>query len=1254
MKTSLLLALGLVAAAWAAGADVVSFPGCPWRETKVVARDGRVRVVDAAGRALLSFTTEGGDFGRHLVVSQAVDHLVVDARAAFRAGMRKLVFTSADFDPKPYRGRDCTLVTELGGARGTTGLAYFEGHGPGLHFYRSRPFETKGHRKRYAQVAEIDEKVASLHLRWDVKKAAGPLAFYGARYAPEAELPAHAKKPRVAPELLFHAPFDGTAEAARAKGAKAPLRAEGLSYAEGRYGQAVRLTAKAKSVLEYAAKDNLVAARGTVSLWFRREWPDRGLRPDGGRIGRVLFANPPAKGARIGSGQLWFWWWGERLRADQGDDDDQFALWTGGVPAEDDWTHLAVTWDEAGVALYVNGRPCRDASDGTSPMIAALKAQDLLTFNREVFESFFVGGQGDGAQFDGLIDDLRIYSAPLAPGQIRDIWRRARVIELSAHGCYALADTPGTLTVSATSPAGCDLSALRYCLCDTNGTVVARYRDAVGPAPAKLLVNLPAGEYTLKATDGTWFYGATPVAVLRRDNPYELTGAAAKAALRAPGVLGDLALVESLALDRAPGPDRFRAVGPVAAKRLGAVPYLEAGPRAGDRFALRFRLPVDAPLWVFEIDYPDDAVRTADLIIQKAGTPGGDYAMQVGYAAGDEYSNTGRILTHRVLYWASDPDVALVAMTARAGAPAAVSAVRIYRVKGGALPAAEIREPRPAPPPSGLARAWHDLRAFDKDRLDERQRRLAKAAPRAGWNRVVALYFEDPAIGYDFAVPKSSGYLPADLDDLIDRTAALMKFTGENLFAYPGAWYHGLIGPSYNPRRHAPDFLSAWYAKFDREGLLLMPTVNLNTMPVPDGLVTRASMQDGALHDSVIALHDTGRPNWGGWHDTPPNFNFHHPEVRRHIREVVDALVEQGAGHPSFKGVCMHLTRHCFLWFGDEESGYNDYTVEAFARAKGLALPPGLKKDPLRARAYAAWLRGHAWEDWLQWRCDLVTDFYAKMARALAARRPDLKLWLNYMVPANLKHPDFLRDDFMARAWRGAGLDPARLAREAPNLILGQTMVPADYRWRQSYPSPAVRARQRVLDALPGFYANLKGAAYPLVHQHDRYWESPIGAAGASLSCDWLKECAWRVSTINPSGVHARRHFAEPLRFGDVLGLSKGGFLIGTYGMEAALVPFFQAFRALPAVVLDDVPCAVEDVRVRHGRFDGRSYFYVVNTGAAPRALTLAFPPKTVDLVTGEALGGGLFGGGAATRTLTLEPYELRSYAAPEGAPSVQ
>lgn len=1220
MNKVLLVVLVVAGIANAATAGIVSFPGCPWSETRVVREKGRVRVVDGGGRQLLSFETEGGNFGSLLVVSQAVDHLDVDARDAFKAGMRKLVFTSANFDPAPYRGRACTLVSELGGTRGSEGLAYFEGHGKGLHYYKSRSYAIKGRRKRYPFVAEVSDKVTSLHLRWDLSRMArtGVLEFYGAKYATEEELPARSEKPHVKPELVFHATFDGTAEAMTARGAKSPLRASGLEFAEGIRGQAVRMTAGAKSVLAYAAKGNLVQERGTMSLWFKREWTDHGRTAKGGEVWRTLFANSSPKGDRVGSGQLWFWWWGPSFRADQSDDDDSYVIWRVGE-LDSDWNHLAVAWDEEGTRIYLNGRAQREIGDGVSPMGEALKTREMLSFNRQKFDSFNVGGMGGVHQFDGLIDDLRIYSAPLTKEQVRRIWRRESVVDMKVSDRYAIEHYTSKLRVSSTSPSGRDLSRFKYCLCDGKGKVVSRYGCAVGPSPVELPVSLPPGTYSLKVTDGVRLYGDEPVVVMRSENPHELAGDAAQNGRRVSGVPANLELVEELRLDRRPGADRFRSVGEVTTKRLGGVPYLEAGPKAGDRIAIRFNIDTNAPLWAFEIDYPDDAVRTADVIIQKSGSSGGDYTMQVGYATGDEYPNTGRMLTHRVLYWASEPDVTLVAMTARARAPAAIAAVRVYRVKGGALPVADIREPG-----------------------------SAKGKRSRGWNRTVAIYFEDPAIGYDFGVPRSSGYLPDDLEKLIDRTAALMKFTGENLFAYPGAWYHGLIGEAYNPRHHAPDFLSAWYTKFDLEGLSIMPTVNPNTMPVPDGLVTRRSMGDGTLHDSIVSIHDTGRPNWGGWHDTPPNFNFHHPDVRAHISRIIDSLLEQGVGHPSFKGVCMHITRHCMLSFGDEASGYNDYTVAAFAKAKGLKLPERLKNDPMRGKAYASWLRENAWNDWLQWRCDIVTDFYAKEAGKLAARRPDLKLWLNYMIPANVGHPDFTAPDFMARAWKGVGLDPVRLGKAAPNLVLGQTMVPADYRWRGEarYPSPDAQAHQRVLDTLSGFYANIKGASYPLVHQHDRYWESPIGRNGGgsnSLSCSWLKECAWRVSTINPSGRNALRHFVEPLLHGDVLGLSKGGFLIGTYGMEEELVPFVQAFRALPAVVMEDLMAPNGNVRVRGRMYDGRYYFYVVNAGGEPAETTITFPKGTANLVTGEAYEG--------RQKLKLRAWELRSYSAPGQLP---
>ena len=103
--------------------------------------------------------------------------------------------------------------------------------------------------------------------------------------------------------------------------------------------------------------------------------------------------------------------------------------------------------------------------------------------------------------------------------------------------------------------------------------------------------------------------------------------------------------------------NRFVAVGACRIGKLGGTPYLESGEGVHSRFAYRFTLDESTPLYVFEIDYPDDRKRTMDLIVQGCGqtawdgATGANYALQQGVACGDEYPNTGRILTHRCLYW---------------------------------------------------------------------------------------------------------------------------------------------------------------------------------------------------------------------------------------------------------------------------------------------------------------------------------------------------------------------------------------------------------------------------------------------------------------------------------------------------------------------------------------------------------------------------------------------------------------------------
>ena len=1147
---------GLSLAPLLALAEVWEFPTNAWAAASVRTGQRHAEVVSAEGRVLMTVDAPSAHPSLEgVALTAAADGLHVDVSAAREKGLKALVLRV----PAKGARAEGTAVTHLADWTGEDAAEvnlYCEGTVRGRHAFEYGTFVFGRRRRTFTQVVSLPAGLENLTLRYDLVKfgRTGRFVFHGNRVGRFDELPP-TREPIAsgAPVRTFYAAFDGTAEATQAGGEVRPSAAKGLSFAPGVCGQAVRLTAAAKSALAYAAPGNVSTRAGTVSFWTKREWPSTAAW-------RSLLAFPES-GKRCGNGQVWLWWWDGTLRFDASDDARNWKHCR--LPVDSAWHHVAVAWSDAGYRMYLDGRCLFDSSrdfakDGTSPILRVLKGETLghSFYDRVEPDRFFVGCKNGAQQADGLIDEFELWNGPLAEAEIVALSRR--------HAAAAKLSPPQK------------------------------------PDYAKLF-----------AKDGP--------------NRYEKPSAGVAPAL-------DLELVETIRLDRAgvrklTAAKRFRAVGDVAFKSLGATPYLECGRRQNDRVAVRFAVDPKDPLYVIDVDYPDDAKRTADIVVQGTrlaksdGETGADYALQVGYFCGDECPCSNRIQTHRCLYWTCERDCAILLMTARADVPAAASEIRLYRVRDAKLPALAVAEPP------------------KKD----------------GWGRTFALYYEDPAIGYDFATRRSSGHDLDELSTMIDRTAAYMKFCGQNLFCYPGVWYQGRIGADrYNPRGHADDYLSAWYEKFDREGLFVVPNVNPNNMPISSEVLNVATLTDGSLHNSPIAIHDTGVPNWGGWHNTPPNFCFYHPDVQSNIESHVDALLAQGVGHPSFKGVCLHLTMHCMLWWGDLRSGYNDYVVEAFAKETGIDVPcrregapetgvsargragngsrregapetgvsargragngsrreaksfgarlaPQTGDDPLRGRRYAEWIRENCRERWVQWRCDQVTRFYARLAAKLRAARPDLKLWFNSFIQPDFRQADFAAPGFMERQAREAGLDRAALAK-IPNVILCQTAYPAFVRKRDRklFPNDEAYAFNRVLQHQKGYNALLEGAAYPWVQLFDLYWENPSGRAKDGLSCDWLKECSWRVTTINPGGVHALRDFVIPLRHRDVLGFSKGGYLVGTYGMEEHLRRFAAAFRALPPVVMDDVG-GDAFVKVRACTYEGRRYAYVVNTADEPR-----------------------------------------------------
>ena len=1098
-----------------------------------------------------------------VVVSQETGRVVFDCRAAFAKGMQNLVCELPAFEDPALAGDD-VLFEALAGSLDVQGQVriyvqmWKELDGRRLfHVLKTKnPFVTVGRGGALTRCVGADAlpaKSGGYRLRFDFNKPSGKGGIYcfaGGRVARMADVRVSVTPKKVKPELTMYLPFDGTAKAAVARGRAEPLAASGVTYAPGLKGSAARISRADKTFLEYAFTSNVSQVRGSISMWVKRDdW-----QAGGGRGREWLFTTPTPFDLRMGTGALYLWFWEpHRVRLDTSDDCDAFVYNT--VLLDGEWHHIVSTWNEAGGSLFVDGAPCYDDVGGSTFISPLARARQPYGFRRrgdlDAARSFFVGSWRGTGQFNGLIDEVKIYSAALTRDEARALYRE-------------------------------------------------------GGVPAK-----PRPDYAA-------------LSAARGGNPYE-------GPERGPGgAPGEMELVREVRFDEAglaalrrPGV-KFEVVGPSAVRRTAdGTGYVELGGTPFHRMAVGFELTEGEPLYVFEIDYPDDAKRTMDFIVQDAFSPFyetkllQDYEMQVGIFTGGDYPLSGKVRTHRCIYWASTTNVVFEAMTLRQDEPAAVAAVRLYRLKGRTLPKAKIRTPK----------------------------------PKAGWGRSMGWYYEDPSINYEFAV-KDYAATPELCLEMVDKIAATMKYQGLDLFAYPGSWYDGYISDSYNVHGHAPDFLRAFYERFDKEGLGVVPLINQENHPVPPGSLTYDMITSGEVHSTMYNVTATGLPDCGIVRK-PSLFNICHPDAQRYLEGMIDLFVAEGVKHPSFRGVGLHVKHASLCWLGLITSGYNDYMIDGFTRDTGIKVPVD-RRDPKRGKAYADWLLANAYEPWVQWRCRQVSGFWVKIARKLAAARPDLKLWINNIADLDPIMDRFSSPDYMRRIAREGGLDRDIFAREAPNVIMSQTCLPADYRYARPgwyYATEADFECQRTYHTKPYYWDFLEGAAYPLVHLHDRYWESHAGDVNRNkdpalrFKSTWFKEVKWRVTTLNAPGPYAMEHYAVPMRFRDILGFTKGGYLVGTYGMEEHLVPFAQAFRALPAVNMETLPGGGEFVRLRHVDYDGRSWFYVVNTGVEPACVRVRFPEGSKDLVSDASCGGD--------STINLGPYELRSFCAPSGRPAL-
>lgn len=206
--------------------------------------------------------------------------------------------------------------------------------------------------------------------------------------------------------LTFYAPLDGSPDAALAAGAKAATKETDIKFVEGKFGQGVEL--KEKAQLYYSGDLNFNISEGTVAFWVKRheKW-------GGSKQGYVLFKAAVANWNKSSLYLMITEY--SQLRAWVFSDDGKQALIMSpnGIPyVGEEWYHMAMTFTDGSVMIYVNGA---EISYGT-------KVDPMMVMPTGVAKNIQFGSDYDGAKFNGVMDELRIYKRVLSADEIKKLY----------------------------------------------------------------------------------------------------------------------------------------------------------------------------------------------------------------------------------------------------------------------------------------------------------------------------------------------------------------------------------------------------------------------------------------------------------------------------------------------------------------------------------------------------------------------------------------------------------------------------------------------------------------------------------------------------------------------------------------------------------------------------------------------------------------------------------------------------------------
>jgi len=174
-------------------------------------------------------------------------------------------------------------------------------------------------------------------------------------------------------------------------------------------------------------------------------------------------------------------------------------------------------------------------------------------------------------------------------------------------------------------------------------------------------------------------------------------------------------------------------------------------------------------------------------------------------------------------------------------------------------------------------------------------------------------------------------------------------------------------------------------------------------------------------------------------------------------------------------------------------------------------------------------------------------------------------------------------------AWRAWGQDPAAL--RAAGFTLYEQMQPDDFRVFEFYGS-AQNPRSMIYYDLDRSPRRSEYIASPLAALWNTHYEGHIGLV---KEYNFWHTKAWVAPDFNAPPPRALAAFASALALRDRQLIIPGSWNVRYFGHEADFRRFAKAFRALPAVEMQDVPSPADTVTVRWALANGRRHVSVLS-----------------------------------------------------------